>query len=290
MKKWALSLALTASIVGLTACNNADSGNSEVVVKTKAGEISQDELYQALKERYGNQVLQELVYEKVLSDKYKVTDKELNEKVDKLKKDLGDNFEMALAQYGYKNEEDLKRSFKIGMLQEKAAIKDIKVTEKEMKEYYENIKPEIHARHILVDDEKTAQEVKKKLDTGAKFEDLAKEYSKDPGSAEKGGDLGWFGTGTMVAPFETAAYALEKNEISDVVKTEHGFHIIQLLDKKEKKSFEDMKKEIEYEIKISKLDSEKVQKVMDLELKDADVEIKDKDLKDALKAPAADAQ
>jgi foldase protein PrsA len=122
------------------------------------------------------------------------------------------------------------------------------------------------------------------LNEGAKFEELAKKYSKDPGSAEKGGDLGWFGTGVMVPEFEQAAYALKKNEISDIVKTEHGYHIIQLIDKKEKKPLEDMKKEIEYELKVSKLDGEKVQKVMEEELKEADVKIEDKDLKDALKS------
>ncbi|WP_374721643.1 peptidylprolyl isomerase [Peribacillus tepidiphilus] len=282
MKKWVLSLALSASIIGLSACSNG--GDSEVIVKSKAGDITKEELYTALKDRYGEQVLQELVYEKVLAKKYEVTNQELDEKIDKLKKDLGENFEMALAQYGYKDEEDLKRSFKIGMLQEKAAIKDIKVTDKEIKEYYDNLKPEIHARHILVEDEKTAKEVKQKLNEGAKFEELAKKYSKDPGSAEKGGDLGWFGTGVMVPEFEQAAYALKKNEISDIVKTEHGYHIIQLIDKKEKKPLEDMKKEIEYELKVSKLDGEKVQKVMEEELKEADVKIEDKDLKDALKS------
>ncbi|WP_409304548.1 peptidylprolyl isomerase [Peribacillus sp. SCS-155] len=287
MKKLALSLAVTASLLGLTACNNGD--GSEKVADTKAGDITQEQLYNALKDRYGNQVLQELVYEKVLSDKYKVSDKEVNKKLDELKAQMGENFESALASAGYKSEADLKRSMKVGMLQEKAAIKDIKVTDKEIEDHYKTLKPEVHARHILVKDEKTAKEVKAQLDKGEKFEDLAKKYSTDPGSKDKGGDLGWFGAGTMVQPFEEATYKLKKNEISAPVQSEHGWHIIQLLDKKELKPLKDMKKDIEHDLKVAKLDEATVQKAMDKEIKDADVDIKDKDLKDALK-PAAAAQ
>jgi foldase protein PrsA len=281
MKKWILSLSLAAGVIALSACS-ADGGNSEAVAETKAGNITKDELYEAMKEKYGEQTLQELLYEKVLSKKYEVTDKEVNAKIDELKSQLGDSFDMALAQYGYESEEDLKKSFKVGLLQEKAAVKDVKVTEKELKKYYDDYKPEIKARHILVEDEKTANEIKKKLETGSKFEDLAKEYSTDTITAKKGGDLGWFGTGEMVPEFEEAAYALDVNEISGPVKTEHGWHIIQVTDKKKKESFDKMKDELEYKLKVSKLDQEIVQKAMDRELKDADVEIKDKDLKGVL--------
>ncbi|PLT31228.1 peptidylprolyl isomerase [Peribacillus deserti] len=283
MKKWALSIAVTAGLLGLTACNN-NGGGSDAVVETKAGDVTKDELYNSMKTRYGNKALQELVYEKVLSEKYKVSNKEVTEKVDKVKAELGPQFAMALQQYGYKDEADLKRSFKIGLLQEKAAIKDVKATDKEVKDAYDSFTPEIKARHILVQDEKTAKEVKAKLDKGEKFEDLAKKYSKDPGSAEKGGDLGWFGPGKMVPEFEKAAYKLNKNQISNPVKTEHGYHIIQVTDKKEKQSFDKMKKDLEYQVKVSKLTPEIVQKAMDRELKAAKVEIKDKDLKNALDA------
>ncbi|WP_409291734.1 peptidylprolyl isomerase [Peribacillus sp. SCS-37] len=289
MKKWALSIAVTAGLIGLSACSN-NGGSSDEIVKTKSGEVTKDELYEAMKTRYGNKVLQELVYEEVLSDKYKVSKKDVNAKVDQVKQELGPQFDAALQQYGYKDENDLKRSFKIGLLQEKAAVKDVKATDKEVKDAYDNFKPEIKARHILVQDEKTAKEVKQKLDKGEKFEDLAKKYSKDPGSAEQGGDLGWFGPGKMVPEFETAAYKLDKNQISGPVKSEHGYHIIQVTDKKEKKSFEDMKKELTYQVKVAKLTPEIVQKAMDRELKAADVDIKDKDLKKALDAPPAQPQ
>ena len=279
MKKRLLSISLAAGIIGLSACSN---DGSDAVVKSDAGDITKDELYDAMKEKYGTTVLQSLLYEKVLEDKYDVSDEELDERIDSIKSQLGDNFELAIQQYGYKDEDELRSMIKTGMLQEKAAVKEVDVTEDEIKAYYDDYKPEIKARHILVADEKTAKEVKTKLDNGEKFEDLAKEYSTDTASAENGGDLGWFGANTMVAEFEDAAYKLDVDEISDPVKTENGYHIIQVTDKKEKGKFEDVKDEMEYELKVSKLTSDTINSAMEKELKDADVKIEDKDLESLL--------
>lgn len=281
MKKWLVPVALTAGLIGLTACSS--NGESEAVVETKEGNITKEEFYEALKDASGDQVLQQLVYEKVLAEKYKVTDEEVDERVQAVKDQLGDQFETALLSYGYKDEEDLRNKFKVAMLQEKAATSEIKVTEEEMKEYYDSYQPNITARHILVADEATALEVKKKLEDGADFAELAKEYSTDTVSAEKGGDLGSFGKGQMVAEFEQAAYGLEVGQVSDPVQTEHGWHIIEVTKKEEKPSYEDMKKDIENELKVSKLDQETMEKAMQKEIKDADVKINDKDLKDLFK-------
>jgi peptidyl-prolyl cis-trans isomerase C len=94
-------------------------------------------------------------------------------------------------------------------------------------------KSEYHARHILVGTKDQAEQVIKKLKSGAKFEDLAKTQSTDTGSKNNGGDLGWFTTSRMVKPFADAVKTLKKGEISAPVQTQYGWHVIQLEDTRE---------------------------------------------------------
>ena len=83
----------------------------------------------------------------------------------------------------------------------------------------------VQARHILVGDKDLAEEIKKKVDNGEEFSKLAEEFSECP-SKKRGGDLGWFGKGAMVRPFEVAAFTADEGEIVGPVKTEFGYHII----------------------------------------------------------------
>lgn len=91
---------------------------------------------------------------------------------------------------------------------------------------------QIRASHILVPTEQSASDVLAALEAGADFATLATERSTDSGSAKKGGDLGWFGRGQMTPAFEEAAFALGVGERSGIVKTDYGFHIILLVDRK----------------------------------------------------------
>lgn len=123
---------------------------------------------------------------------------------------------------------------------------DTAVTEAELREIYETDQPnlEVRARHILLrtpdsvseaqrDSLRTlAQELRRRAASGEDFAALAGEYSEDPGSANQGGDLGYFGRGRMVAPFEDAAFALEAGGVSDVVETPFGYHIIKVIDRR----------------------------------------------------------
>ncbi len=112
------------------------------------------------------------------------------------------------------------------------------VTEDKVKAAYDEqaakvpLEERARARHILVGTEKEAQDIKARLDKGEKFEDLAKQYSLD-GSKDYGGDLGYFTAGEMVPEFSKAAFALKVGEVSGPVKTEFGWHLIKLEDRRQ---------------------------------------------------------
>jgi peptidyl-prolyl cis-trans isomerase C len=105
---------------------------------------------------------------------------------------------------------------------------------------------EVHARHILVETEDEAKAIKAELDKGADFAELAKKKSKDPGASD-GGDLGFFTKEQMVPEFSAAAFALEPGKISDPVKSQFGWHVIKVEEKRNRKApdFEQVKSQIE---------------------------------------------
>ncbi|WP_369900760.1 peptidylprolyl isomerase PrsA [Bacillus manliponensis] len=275
MKKAMLALAAT-SVIALSAC-----GSSDKVVTSKAGDITQEEFYNAMKENQaGQQMLKNMVMEKVFINNYKVDDKEVDKKFEDTKKQIGDQFDMLLEQQGL-TEKSFKNSIRAQLAMEKAVSKSI--TEKDLKALN---KPEIKASHILVKDEETAKNIKAELDQGKSFEELAKEKSEDPGSAENGGDLGYFGPGKMVPEFEEAAYGLKKDEISAPVKTQNGYHIIKVTDIKEAKPYEEAKDELKEQAIAAKYqDAKFMEDLIAKELKKADVDVKDKDLKELFETP-----
>jgi peptidyl-prolyl cis-trans isomerase C len=93
---------------------------------------------------------------------------------------------------------------------------------------------EIHARHILVEDEAQAKTAAERVKKGEDFAKVAAELSKDPGSGKEGGDLGWFSKERMVPEFAEAAFKLQKGQISDPVKSQFGWHVIKLEDRRTK--------------------------------------------------------
>ena len=280
MKKAMLALAAT-SVIALSACGTS---SSDKIVTSKAGDITKEEFYDQMKTQAGKQVLNNMVMEKVLIKNYKVEDKDVDKKFDEMKKQYGDQFDTLLKQQGIK-EETIKTGVRAQLAQEKAIEKTI--TDKELKENY---KPEIKASHILVKDEATAKKVKEELGQGKSFEELAKQYSEDTGSKEKGGDLGYFTAGKMVKEFEDAAYKLKKDEVSEPVKSQFGYHIIKVTDIKEpEKSFEQSKADIKKEIVQKKAqDGAFMNDLMMKEIKKADVKVDDKDLKDLFEEKKAD--
>lgn len=126
------------------------------------------------------------------------------------------------------------------MIQQELIEKYLKttMTDKMVDDEYNNMikdlkgAEEVKTSHILVDTEEKAKEIKKKLNKGADFAALAQEFSKDEGSKTNAGEIGYALKGQLVPEYEAKAFAMKKNEISDPVKSQFGWHIIKLLDKR----------------------------------------------------------
>jgi len=267
-------VAVSSSFLLLAAC-----GNSENIATSKSGNLTKEEFNKELKDTAGKAVLQQAMLNKILLDKYNVSDNEENKKVEELKKEMGDNFKAYLTQINVKNEEELKNKLKPQIAFEKAMKASI--TEKELKDYY---KPKLKVSHILVKDEKTAIEIKNKLNNGEDFATLAKQYSEDSGSKEKGGELPEFGPGEMDPKFEEAAYKLEVGQTSEPIQSSFGYHIIKLAEKKDLKPFDQEKDTIRKSLeKKRSQDQQWQQKFFKDLIKQADIQVTDKELKDTFK-------
>ena len=203
-------------------------------------------------------------------------------KEDDIKKDLHPTTEELKAFYdshqkNYANSIPEKRKIRYAIIDTGKVQSGVQVTREDLQAYYNQHRDEYRTSeqakvsHILIKtplpgpdgkvDEKgvaqaqhRAEDLLKQLKGGAKFEDLAKKYSEDPGSAKEGGSLGWIGKGRTVPEFEKAAFSLPKGQISDLVKSSYGFHIIRVDDRQEAhmKTLDEVKDQIEPVLKQQK--------------------------------------
>ncbi|MFF2448472.1 peptidylprolyl isomerase [Neobacillus sp. NPDC058068] len=242
MKKIIMVLAILSLLFLLGACSALTSGEgSKVLVKTDYGTIAKDDLYkEVISSERGKELIQKLVYMQILKGKYEVSDKEVNQRLDLIKEEAGDKdgFKMFLEKQGFKNENELKDYIKQTIYFFKATTDGVKVSDKEIKDYYEQNKDqytEVRTSHILVDKESTAKEIEQELKKGTDFAELAKKQSTDKVTAAEGGDLGYLSGGSkeMDPTFLAAAMKLKKDEVSEPVKTMFGYHIIKVTDRKE---------------------------------------------------------
>ena len=204
---------------------------------------------------------QELLWQAAYKNKLIASDEEISQAYEQYQAQFDDevSFNIKIQEGGYNKttfQEYLKRQLSAQKWIQEFVAKEVIVDESEIHAFYlENqqqfTQPEkIRARHILIQvnpqagntEKENASRllagIKQEIDSGASFETLAREKSQDS-SAEAGGDLGYFERGQMVKPFEKAAFSLAPGEVSEIIETRFGFHLIQLVDRKPSVQYEE---------------------------------------------------
>lgn len=301
----AVSLALAAGLVlGATGCSDKDVAakvNGEVIKKSEL-----DAQVEKLKEQYpqmfegadgegrlidfqqrllDNMINNVLIRQAAKDAGVEVTDADVKKKIDELKAGFStqEQFDQALSQAGM-DVTALEDQIRDQLVTEQLIAtlnEDTKVADKEISEYYEKNKTQFaeqaatHASHILFDkgDKATAEKVLAEVKAGGDFAALAKKYSKDPASAANGGDLGW-PTTPYVAEFQAAADKLKVGEISPLVETQFGWHIIKVIEKREnrQKKLDEVKEQIQ-QIIVQQRNADAYQTFLDDLRSKAEIEI-----------------
>lgn len=270
-------------------------GQSEEVASTTAGRIRQDEFYERLKTApspqggtYGEIVLQQMLLEDILEETYgdEVSEEDIDEEIARLAEPQGgrEALEEAMAETG-EDISQLEDSVKMNLMLTAAVADQAEYSEEDVKNYHDAQIPDgTRVAHILVEDEDEANDLIDELNDGADFAELAEEHSTDPGSASNGGEYE-LESGQMIPEFEEAAMELEEGEITEEpVESQFGYHIITMLEKGEKEDFEDVKDEVTREYVQEELlsDPQAVSSTLTTLVEDANVNISDEDLQNAM--------
>ncbi len=271
-----LMIAMIAAMV-LSGCATQQEG---IVAEVDGHEITQEEFdkdFQVYKDLYERQlgegaldqegidgktmgesleesILEKLIMERLIQDDnekkgIEFTEEDLQEYIDQYKESIGgeESYQQFLQSNDLSDEyfvDNMRKELR-GSKHKEDFLSGVSIGDDEAREYYEENRDdlvEINASHILLGSEEEAENVLTRLDGGEEFSQLATTESLDSVSAVNGGNLGYFGKGQMIPEFEEVAFQLEEGEISDVVKTEVGYHIIKLQDKRE--SFDDLEDKV----------------------------------------------
>lgn len=257
-------------------------------VSRQGRQTTDDQMEELKKDVLEGLIEREVLYQESQKAGIKIADQKVEDQVAAIKKRFPneEEFKKALAGMGL-TEEDVREQIQHGLairelIDQKVANKVV-ITDEETKAYYDanpqlfNQPEEVKASHILIKVEPTAddatkaaarkkvEELQQKLKDGGDFAELAKENSEGPSNA-RGGDLGYFKRGQMVKPFEDVAYSMKIDEVSDLVETRFGYHLIKVSDKKPEQTlaYADVKDKIAQRLKQEKVEKDATLYVEDL--------------------------
>jgi len=238
------ALGTAALCVSLAACNNGGSSGGGNVAAVNGQAITRADFDKKLesspvaKQVFGQLVQQALIDQYARDKKVEVSQAEIDKKENETKARMQPGqFEQILKQQSL-TEQDVQNIFKQQLVLEKAVATQVHVSDSDVKSYFDKNRTlfdtpaQVRARHILVADQAKAKEVMAKLKAGGSWDALAKQYSTDPSSKDKGGELGFFGRGQMVPAFQDAAFGAQVNQIVGPVKSPFGYHVLQVEEKK----------------------------------------------------------
>ena len=227
--------ALASSALLLSACST-----SAEVASTEAGRIREDDLYEAMKNEklqggmtIGETVLQKMLIEEIFEHSYgdQVSDDKIDAELEEVAEQYGgiEEYESIIEAQGM-DIDAFKKDIRLTLLIQEAIKDHVEITDEEIEEAYEDLKPDATVQHILVEDEELAKDLIQQLEDGADFSELVSEHTEDPGSMDTEGIYS-FSEGEMVPEFEEAAFALDEGETTvEPVESDHGYHVIRRLE------------------------------------------------------------
>lgn len=249
-------------------------------VARQGGQVSDEQMEMLKKDILEGLIEREVLYQESQKAGIKVTDQKVDEQLAGIKKRFpsDEEFQRALASMNLTEAEvrsQIQRGLAIRELIDQQVASKIVITDEATSAYYKGNpqlfkQPEqVKASHILIKVEPSADDaakaaakkkiadIQQKLKDGGDFAELAKQNSEGP-SATRGGDLGYFNRGQMVKPFEDAAFSMKPNEVSDLVETRFGYHLIKVYEKKpaQTTAYEDVKDQIAQRLKREKVEKD----------------------------------
>ena len=220
----------------LSACSD----ENKALVSTNGYKVTKGELDAKLEAMpVASQVLhsmvqQALVFQYAKDHNIQVSESDIDSKINDIKQRLSDQqLDQALKQQGM-SQQDLRDLMKEQIIVKDAVDQNLHVSDAQLQDYLNknhallDQPKQVRARHILVSTLPTAQMIEQKLKAGGDFAALAKQYSSDPGTKDKGGELGFFTQGAMVKEFSDAAFSMKPGQISQPVHSPYGWHVIQV--------------------------------------------------------------